>query len=59
MKHNLGPDFAMAVFAILTFASAQAQTTEKMVIALKSPDFELTETDISEVTIGQSQTIED
>jgi hypothetical protein len=59
MKHNLGPVFAMAVYTILTFASAQAQTTETIVIALKSPEFELTETDISEVTIGQSQTIED
>ena len=49
----------MAVSAILTFASAQAQTTKTIAIALKSPDFELTETDISEVTIGEAQTIED
>jgi hypothetical protein len=59
MKHNLGPVFAMAVFTILTFASAQAQTTETIAIAPKFPDFELTETDISEVTIGEAQTIED
>jgi hypothetical protein len=58
MKHYLGPVFALAAFAILTFTNATAQPTEKMVIALKTNDFELTETDISTMAIGEAQTIE-
>ena len=58
MKHYLGPVFALAAFVLLTCASAHAQTTEKMVIALKTDDFELTETDISTMVIGEAQTIE-
>ena len=58
MKHYLGPVFVLAAVAVLASAFVQAQTTEKMVIALKTDDFELTETDISTLAIGEAQTIE-
>ncbi len=58
MKHYLGPVFALFTFALLTSASALAQTREKVVIALETDNFELAETDISTLTIGEAQTIE-
>ena len=58
MKHYLKPVFALATFAFLAASSVQADTEEKMVIALKTDDFELTETDISALAIGEGQTIE-
>jgi hypothetical protein len=58
MKHYLGPVFALLALALLTSASARAQTREKVVIALETDDFELTETDISTLAIGEAQTIE-
>ena len=58
MKHYLKPVYAFTVFALLTTTSVQAENQEKMVIALKTHDFELTETDISTLAIGESQTIE-
>jgi hypothetical protein len=58
MKHILKPVFALAAFAILASASVQAETQEKMIIALKTGDFELIETDIGELAIGEAQTIE-
>jgi hypothetical protein len=58
MKHNLGPVFALFTFALLTSASALAQSREKMVIALEADDFKLAETDISTLAIGEAQTIE-
>jgi hypothetical protein len=58
MKHLLKPVFALVIFAILTSASAQAETREKMIIALKTTDFELTQTDISTLAIGEAKTIE-
>jgi hypothetical protein len=36
MKPNLGPVFALLTLALLTSASALAQTREKMVIALET-----------------------
>jgi len=58
MKHYLGPVFALTVAAVFASTSLQAQTTEKMIIALNTDDFELTETDISNMVIGEAQTIE-
>jgi hypothetical protein len=58
MKHYLGPVFALLTFVHLTSASALAQTWEKEVIALGTDDFELAETDISTLAIGEAQTIE-
>jgi len=58
MKHYLKPVFVLATFAFLAASSAHADTEEKMVIALKTDDFELTETDISALAIGEGQTIE-
>jgi len=58
MKHYLGPVFALLMFALLTSASALAQTREKVVVALETDDFELAETDISTLAIGEAQTIE-
>ena len=36
----------------------QAEVEEKMIIALKTDNFELTETDVSSLAVGESQTIE-
>lgn len=58
MKHYLRPVFALAVLLLLTVISVQAAAGEKMVIALKTDNFELAETDISELAIGEAQTIE-
>ena len=58
MKHYLKFVYAFTAFVLLAITSVQAETQEKMVIALKTHDFELTETDISTLTIGESQTIE-
>jgi hypothetical protein len=58
MKHYLKPIFALAALTLLVASLAQAETREKMIIALKTNDFELTETDISTLAIGESQTIE-
>ena len=58
MKHYLRPVFALAVLLLLTAISVQAVAGEKMVIALKADDFELAETDISELALGEAQTIE-
>lgn len=58
MKHYLRPVFALATIALLSATSVQAESMEKMVIALKTDRFELTETDISDLAIGEGQTIE-
>ena len=58
MKHCLRTVFTLAVLLLLTATSVQAVAGEKMVIALKADDFELAETDISELAIGEAQTIE-
>ena len=58
MKHYLQPVFVLMALALLATTSVQAGNQEKMVIALKTSDFELTETDISELAIGEAQTIE-
>jgi hypothetical protein len=58
MKHFLGHIIALSIFTFLTTTPLQAETREKMVIALKTSDFELTETDISDLAIGEARTIE-
>jgi len=58
MKHYLQPIIALAVIAILTTTSAQAQTGEKMVVAIKTDHFALAKTDISELAVGEAKTIE-
>ena len=57
MKHYLTLFIFLATFALLAVTSVQAKT-EKMVIAVKTDNFELTETDVSTLTIGEAQTIE-
>lgn len=58
MKHYFHPIIALAALALLFSISVQAETSEKMVIALKTNDFELTETDISALSIGEAKSIE-
>lgn len=58
MKHYLKPIFTLIALALLTTTSVQAASEEKMIIALKTDSFELTETDISTLAIGEAKTIE-
>lgn len=58
MKHFTGRIFTLMVIAFLTLPPVQADTREKMLIALKTSDFELTETDISNLAIGEAKTLE-
>lgn len=58
MKHLFKPILLLALMTALTSLSMSVQAKEKMVIALKTSDFELTETDISSLAVGESQTIE-
>jgi len=58
MKGYLKPVFALAAIALLAAGNIQADTEEKMIIALKTDDFEMTETDVSSLAIGESQMIE-
>jgi len=58
MKHCLKPFFALTMTALLMTSSVQAETEEKMVIALKTDSFDLVETDISTLAVGEAKTIE-
>lgn len=58
MKYYLKPVFALTMLVLLAATSVQAVAEEKMIIALKTDGFELTETDISSLAVGESQTIE-
>jgi len=58
MKGYLKPVFALAAISLLAAGNVQADTEEKMIIALKTDDFEMTETDVSSLAVGESQTIE-
>jgi hypothetical protein len=58
MKHYLKPVFTLLTVLILAAISFQALAEEKMVIALKTHDFEVAETDISSLAIGEAKTIE-
>lgn len=56
MKHFLRHILTLSIIAFLIVPPVQAETREKMVIALKSSDFKLTETDISDLAVGEAQT---
>jgi hypothetical protein len=56
MKHFLKPIFTLAAFALIAANSVYAET--EIIIALKTDNFELTETDISALAIGEAKTIE-
>lgn len=58
MKRYLKLNFALALFAMIATSTAMAGTEEKMVIALKTDHFELAETDISTLDVGEAKTIE-
>lgn len=58
MKGYLTPVFTLAALALLATGNVQAASEEKMIIALKTDTFEMTETDISSLAVGESQTIE-
>jgi len=56
MKHYLKPVFTLFVFILITANSVFAET--EMIIALKTDAFELAQTDISALAIGEAKTIE-
>jgi hypothetical protein len=56
MKHLLAGVFALSIIVFSTASRAESQ--EKMIIALKTSDFELAQTDISQLSIGEAQTFE-
>jgi hypothetical protein len=58
MKRFLNSLSVLSVLVILASSPVQAGNQEKMIIALKSADFELTETDISSLAVGEAKTIE-
>jgi hypothetical protein len=58
MKHYMKAVFSLAALALLATASVQAEIKETMVIDLKTDNFELQNTDVSELVIGESRTIE-
>lgn len=58
MKYLFETVLALATFVILATTSVQAENQKKMIVALKTSDFELTETDISSLAVGEAQTIE-
>ena len=58
MKHCLKTVLALAATLVLAATSIQAQDEKKMVIALSTDDFELSETDISTLAVGEAKTIE-
>jgi len=58
MKHCLKPILALATTLVLVATSIQAQDEKKMIIALSTDDFELSETDISALAVGEAKTIE-
>jgi len=58
MKQLLTAFLALAYFAVLAPFPLLAHDREEMTIQLKTGDFELTETDISALAVGESKTIE-
>jgi len=55
MLHKITPILAVMVFVLSTAALSAGE--DKMVIALTTDDFELAETDVSDLEIGDSETI--
>lgn len=58
MNRSLKPVFALLLLSLLATSSIQADSGEKIIIALKTDDFELAQTDVSTLAVGESQTIE-
>jgi hypothetical protein len=58
MKQLLVPVLALVYFTILTSFPVLADNNDGMIIELKTSDFELTQTDISALAVGESRTIE-
>ena len=58
MKEYFRLVLALATTLVFVTASVQANSEQKMMIALKTDDFVLAETDVSELALGESQTIE-
>jgi hypothetical protein len=57
MKTKLSLIYTLILSAFVTAGYALAGGDEKMIIELKTNDFELAETDISDLEIGESETI--
>ena len=57
MKTKFGTILLALLFTLLCAGTAFADTTEKMIIKLKTNDFEIAETDISDLQIGEAETI--
>ena len=58
MNYLLKPVFTLVVIIFLASTTAQASSDEKMIIALKTDNNALLETDISELAIGEAKRIE-
>jgi hypothetical protein len=58
MNYLLRPVFTLMMITFLASTSAQAGSEEKIIIALKTDNDTLVETDISELAIGEAKTIE-
>jgi hypothetical protein len=58
MKHYFKPVLALATAFVFVTANVQASSEEKMMIAVQTDDFTLAETDVGELAIGESKTIE-
>jgi hypothetical protein len=58
MKHYLKTIFTLMAMLMLTTTIVQAQSEEKIIIALDTDGLELVETDISILAIGEAKTIE-
>jgi hypothetical protein len=58
MKQLLKPIFAFACLTVLASSPLLAGGQKEVVIALKTGDFELVETDVSEMAVGEARTIE-
>ena len=58
MNYLLKPVFTLVMITFLASTSVQAGSEEKMIIALKTDNDALVETDISELAIGEAKTIE-
>ncbi len=58
MKHFFRLVLALTPITLLAVSAVQADSGEKMVIALKTHHFEIGETDIGSLAVGESQTIE-
>ena len=57
MNKVLNTTAAIVTLAVLTSGLAMANSVEKRVIAIKTNDFELSETDVSDLAVGEAETI--